>query len=262
MIPTRTRAAVIDLRFLQDRRGYHQIPREGIAKAFLESQYQPAQGTPLPELLQHGHFRRAGEAALTALFQAPPDDADRVLQLLHIRLVCLVLINHAERAADEAIPLTDFLARGTPEAQDLLPSIPWELRLLLVRLQSIGANDGGRRGIMALYALAGEVRAQVKEARSEYNDDESQIWSDRLCDLGLRVADSLVEMGELDTANRHLETLVNAPVDEVFGRRALLRARGGDIADAQHCIDRMEDKERKSVFQVGSGRCSDEYPPA
>lgn len=135
----------------------------------------------------------------------------------------------------EAAALTDILARNAPGAAEMVATvIPWELRVLLVRLQSIAAADGGRRGIMALYALSAEVRARMKEARNAGDEEGVGLWSERLRDLGLQVADTLVEMGELETATRHLDSLQDdSNADELAYRKSLLRLRIGDISDAK-----------------------------
>ena len=249
-VTSRLNPISVDLSFLQDRRIYHQLRHDDIAKAFLESQRQPAVETCLEELLGDGHFRRAAETAVHELLHATVDSVKHILQLLYTRLACLVIIGQSEIAADEAAPLTDFLARNAPGARELLPLLPWELRLLLVRLQSMAADDGGRRGIMALFALAGEVRAHVREARTKGDEVDLLLWSDRLREHGLRIADTLVEMGELETADRHLDTLVDAKSDEIWYRKALLRTRVGDVADAQRCTEKMKSVELRSVLQV------------
>ena len=141
---SRPKTAVADLRFLQDRALYHQLPHDDIPKAFADSENHPPEGTALPKLLQHGHFRRAAEAVLNDLLQAPANDIDTVFHLIYTRLACLVLIARPDLAAQEALPLTDLLARNSPGAKEIVPLIPWELRVLLVRLQSIAAADGGR----------------------------------------------------------------------------------------------------------------------
>ncbi|KAK5128501.1 hypothetical protein LTR85_003169 [Meristemomyces frigidus] len=240
--------ANVDLTFLQDPSIYHTLPTEDVAPPFIESEQRPPPGTPLADLLQHGHFRRAADRAAYDLVQCAPNDAEGLLQLLYTRLACLILISRPDLAAQEAASLSDLLARNPPVAKDIVPLIPWELRLLLVRLQSIGATDGGRRGIMALYGLAAEVRATLKQD----NDDEvlRDVWPGRLRDLGLRVADALVEMGELETANRHLETLTDADEEEIAYRRALLRIRVGDVTGARICVNSMRDESRKATFEV------------
>jgi len=217
---------------------------------FLKSKHQPPPETALSDLIQHGHFRRAAETALTELRQCSPSDAVHVLQLLYTRLACLVLLSRPDIASQEAVPLTELLSRNPPGAKDLLPVIPWELRLLLVRLQTVGAVDGGRRGIMALYALASEVRAHVREAQDEHDQMERDLWSARLRDLGLRVADSLVEMGELETAGRHLATLTDVDVDDIAVRKALLRVRVGDVTGARRSIQEVQSPQRKATLEA------------
>lgn len=158
--------------------------------------------------------------------------------------------------------MIEFLARNSPGAPDVLPLVPWDLRLLLVRLQAVGASDGGRRGVMALYGLASEVRSQLRVARKNESDVEVGTWSGRLDDLGLRVCDALVEMGELETAARHLETLHNTDEDELAYRKALLRIRVGDISGAGQCADRLTNdmwkQTIKAVIDIADGDFSAE----
>lgn len=159
-------------------------------------------------------------------------------------------MSRPDLAAQEASPLLNLLAQNAPGVDEIVSIVPWELRLLLVRLQSLATADGGRRGIMALYTLAAEVRAHVKQARTDDDATAIQLWIARLQDLGLRVADALVEMGELDTANRHLQSLTDVDADEVRYRKALLRIRVGDIAGANNCVASLEDETRKSMLEA------------
>ena len=226
------------------------MPSDDLPEVFLKSQNQPTPRTPLTDLLVGGHFRRAAETSLDELLKCSPNDATRVFQLLYTRLACLVLVSKADLASHEATPLTAFLARNPPEASDIIPLIPWELRLLIVRLQSITVADGGRRGIMSLYALAAEVRSNFQTANDARSTSEISRWSSRLHDLGLRVVDTLVEMGELETATRHLDTLVDVDQDELAYRKALLRLRVGDIAGAKRCVDKVQDALRRSSLRA------------
>ncbi|KAK5169717.1 uncharacterized protein LTR77_005695 [Saxophila tyrrhenica] len=249
--PVQTKPTVdVDLHFLKDPSNYHQLGTEDIPSAFLDSENQPPQDTPLEDLLQHGHFRRAAGTALIQLSRCPADDAVQIFQLLYVRLACLVLFSRADLAAVEAASLTDFLARNAHGAETVTPLIPWELRILLVRLQSIAAADGGRRGIMALYALSAEVRAHVRDARSDGNDQDLGLWAGRLRDLGLRVADTLVEMGELETATRHLDTLRDTNTAELAYRKALLRLRIGDVAGAQQTLEKLNDDRKETLLAL------------
>ena len=247
----------VDLEFLKDSTSYQELGTEDIPEVFLNSQNQPPLDTPLSDLLQHGYFRHAAERTITDLSRCLSDDAQRILQLLYTRLACLVQISRADLASVEAAALTDYLARNPPGASDLVPLIPWELRLLLVRLQSIAAADGGRRGVMALYALAAEVRAHIKNAQDTATEADVSLWSARLQDLGLRVADTLVEMGELETATRHLDLLVDVDNDELAFRKALLRLRVGDVGGAQRSLDRIQGTARReglsSLLDVANG---------
>lgn len=266
--PELAQKPAINLQFLQDARMYHALPTDDVPKAFLASDNRPAPGSSLSDVLQAGHFRLAADAAVRALLQRPPDAADDIFQLLYTRLACLVLVSRPDIAAHEAAPLAAFLARTPPDAYDTIAAIPWDLRLLLVRLQSI-APDGGRRGIMALYALAGEVRANLRQAYVSGDTIAIAAWSERLQDLGLRVCDALVEMGELETATRHLDTLNGVNPDELAYRKALLRIRVGDVTGARQCAaslqSEMKNKEIASLLQISDGdydravKCLQEY---
>ncbi|KAK5131086.1 hypothetical protein LTR08_001304 [Meristemomyces frigidus] len=240
----------VDLSFLQDPNIYHALPTEDVATAFLESEQQPPPETQLAGLLQNGHFRRAAERATTGILKCTPDDAEQIFQLMYTRLACVILLSRPDLAAQEAAPLTDLLARNSPGAKDIMPLVPWELRLLTVRLQSIGAVDGGRRGIMALYGLSAEIRAHLRQAKADEDEAEQRVWASRLQDLGLRVADALVEMGELETANRHLETLTKVDADDIISRRALLSMRMGDIAGARTCLKSLQHDDKRAAFDV------------
>lgn len=251
----------VDLRFLQERSGFHPLTTEDVHEVFLNSPNQPPLGTALSDLLHHGHFRRAAETSLTELLRCSPNDADRIFQLLYTRLACLALINRPDLAGHEATALADYLARDPPGASDVLPLIPWSLRLLLVKLQSANATDGGRRAVMSLYALTSEVRSHIKEARASGSQGELRVWSERLSDLGLRVADTLVEMGELETACRHLDSLVDADTDDVSYRKALLRLRVGDVSDAKRNAELMQQSSRKvalnALLDITNGETSE-----
>lgn len=250
-LPPSTQAPtlLVDLQFLLDRRLYHQLPTNDIAPGFADSKHQPPLGSSLESLIQAGHFRRAAETALVELLTSNAGDAARIFKLLYTRLACLVVISRPDLAADEAVPLTEFLNRNTPDAKDILPIVPWELRLLLVRLQSIAApeDDGGRRAIMSLYALASEVRSHISHAKTENASPETiSTWSDRLIDLSLRVADTLVENDDLATASRHLTTLSqsastsNLPQrEDLTSRQTLLALRTGNLALAHSLISTL-----------------------
>lgn len=104
-----------------------------------------------------------------------------------------------------------------------------------MRLQGIGYGDA-RRGVGGYYDLAREARAEIKSAKDA---EEKEIWKERLKELGICVANALIEMGGLAAAVRHLETLRprNGRRDDLLeGRLALLYIHLGDIDAAQHCV--------------------------
>ena len=62
----------------------------------------------------------------------------------------------------------------------------------------------------------------------------------------------MVEMGELETATRHLDSLAQAVLDsdkdELAYRKALLRLRIGDVRGAQHIIHSITEPTKKATL--------------
>ncbi|TIA10379.1 hypothetical protein D6C80_08067, partial [Aureobasidium pullulans] len=170
-----------------------------------------------------------------------------IVQLLYTRFACLVLCNQSTLAAKEAKPLSDLLARESstytrPHREIFLEQIPWPLRLLLLKLQVLGTADAHRRAIMGLYSLSSECRTLAQKARVDKDEEAFKMWKSRLSDLGIRVAGELVEMGELETARRHLATLALEPATteaemlEMCIRKTLLLLKIGDTKAAEECL--------------------------
>ncbi|KAI9870318.1 MAG: hypothetical protein M1830_004381 [Pleopsidium flavum] len=87
---------------------------------------------------------------------------------------------------------------------------------------------------MGYYELAREARMQVRRGTGE----DKRMWKVRLEDLGIRVGNALVEMGDLKGAARHLQTLRGheSGTEEdrsMHSRLALLYLRLGDVAAAK-----------------------------
>ena len=127
--------------------------------------------------------------------------------------------------------------------------MPWELRVLAVRLQGIGYADA-RRGTMGYYELARDARTEIGKTKDK---GERDMWKARLSDLGMRVANALVEMGDLEAAARHLESLkASSRKDEeeqyLKARSALLYLRIGNLAMARRYIDPQGDLHFKSHY--------------
>lgn len=109
--------------------------------------------------------------------------------------------------------------------------VPWPLRVLAVRLQSIGFGDS-RRGIGGLYEIGLEARREIM--RPDLSPAERSIWKERLSDLGIRSVNALIEMGDLSTARRSLHNLQTSGSDETNKlRQVLLFLLIGDIDAAK-----------------------------
>jgi tetratricopeptide (TPR) repeat protein len=138
--------------------------------------------------------------------------------------------------------------------------VPWPLRVLAVRLQSIGFGDS-RRSIAGLYELGMEARREV--LKHEHDDATRKIWKDRLADLGIRTVNALVEMGDLDAAKRSLESLREpAPESDIMKlRKGLLFLRIGDVDAAERVFSDPRDSKEAALLRpllsMSDGRYSD-----
>ena len=118
-----------------------------------------------------------------------------------------------------------------------------------MRLQGIAFNDP-RRGVVGYYDLARDARAECTKAATE---EEKPLWRNRLQDLGIRVGNAMIEMGDLSAAKRHLQTLKTGKEADEFlnSRLALLCLKLGDVKAAEKYADAIPASEggAESVFK-------------
>ncbi|KAF2267995.1 hypothetical protein CC78DRAFT_489358 [Lojkania enalia] len=234
-----------DFSFLQDPSAYHVLPANNVPPPFLNPPDIPSVSSPISSLLQSGHYRLAAiAAARNIVASASPTDYETLLHLLHVRLACLCLISEHALAAHESKVLGDLNSAFYRHPLTNAHIVPWDLRLLIVRLSALGYGEW-RKGIMGYYELARECRENIVKAQPE---DEKQLWRIRLRECGIRVANVLVEMGELEGAGRHLGTL-SAPrgaeksqeAREIFLMETLVWLRVGDVRAAHRCLAAASD---------------------
>ncbi|EFE40703.1 hypothetical protein TRV_04565 [Trichophyton verrucosum HKI 0517] len=180
----------------------------------------------LDDLCKKGHYLPAAHFAATILTSSliTSTDYSAIFSLLYTRLTCLLLTGNTLLAAEESkalqdlnssfyyvdvkpdLPKEDGSSQEPPERAHLAP---WPLRVIAVRLQSIGFSDT-RRGISGLYDLGLEARRHI--IRPDVGAEEKALWKARLGDLGIRVVNALVEMGDLEAARRSLATNIVEPL--------------------------------------------------
>jgi len=135
-----------------------------------------------------------------------------------------------------------------------------------VRLQALAFGDS-RRGVVGYYDLARDARA---EARKAATNAVKKLWRERLEDLGVRVGNALIEMGDLAAARRHLETLrsgADTKGDSILDSRlALLCLQLGDVGAAGQYTDAATSGEQaeegvsvvlKPLLSMADGRYED-----
>ena len=241
--------ALKDFSFLLRPEIYHPLTPLNVPIAFRNSPKQPAPDTPLRDLLSRGFYRAAAIAAVQELTSTgsntpkiDPADHARIFNLLYIRLTCLTLIDATPLAAQEVKAFEDlnnpvlYVDEATGEHL-----VPWDLRVLNVRLQALGFGDP-RRAVMSYHELARETRARIARATSEHDNSGRELWKERLYDLGIRIAGALVEMDDLEGAGQLLGTLKDRGDGKVGLSRALLWLHVGNTDEA-----------RRVVGQGGSG---------
>ncbi|CAG9946587.1 unnamed protein product [Clonostachys rosea f. rosea IK726] len=233
-----------DFSFLLRPEIYHPITSLNIPAAFRNSPKQPGPEIPLEELLAKGHFRAAAVAAvqeltgLGATGGIDPHDSQRIFRLLYTRLACLTLIDATSLAAQEVKALEDlnnvrvYVDETTGEHL-----VPWELRVLNVRLQALGFGDT-RRAVMSYHDLAREARARIVKSTAVHDNSATELWKSRLADLGIKVAGALIEMGDLPGAASHLDSLRDRGDSKLIFSKALLLLHLGDTERARACAQK------------------------
>ncbi|KAJ5095493.1 hypothetical protein NUU61_004849 [Penicillium alfredii] len=233
----------------------------------------------LERLLAEGRFLVAAHFAGAILTSSliSPTEIKVIFALFYTRLACLELSGNAVLAAQESKALEDLSSTfyyidsslqspDTDQKHDhvhqpyLRHIVPWPLRVLAVRLQSIGFGDS-RRSIGGLYEIGMEARREIM--RLETSEAHRELWRERLADLGMRSVNALIEMGDLDAAKRSLETLraSGSETDINKFRKALLHVRIGDLDAAGHALgDSNESKEAglmHPLLSMAEGRYTD-----
>ncbi|KAK8068902.1 tetratricopeptide-like helical [Apiospora phragmitis] len=228
---------------------FHQLSPLSIPPPFRNTSKQPTPETPISELLAHGQFRAAAITSVQALTSSPvsatiaaahppvdPSDYARVFSLLYIRLACLCLIDSVPLAAQEAKALEDLNQAYYLDPITGAHLMPWELRLLAIRLQTMGFGDP-RRAIMSYYEMAREAHLQIAKAAKAHDHSELELWKRRLAELGIRVAGALIEMEDLAGAAAHMATLRDQAQDgKLATAKALLWLHLGDVDAACRCV--------------------------
>lgn len=231
---------------------YHPLSLLDLPSQFRVPKFQPPTSTPISILLANYNFRSAATAAALRLCTPPTPLPEELFPLLYTRLACLTLINHLPFAAEESKVLQDVNSPFYRDEKTGKNVLPWELRILVLRLQGFGYGDG-RKAIGGYYDLAREARAEVKNAADA---EEKQTWKERLKELGLCVANALIEMGDAEGAIRHLESLrsLNAINQVLEGRLALLYINVGKVDAARQCLLRNSASSLRPLLNMADGR--------
>jgi trafficking protein particle complex subunit 12 len=247
-----------DLSFLLDPSIYHPLSQLDIPLPLRQQLPPPPTAdtplldslTRLDKLLSTGKFLSVASLAASILVSGSvrPNDSKTIFDLLALRYSCLELTGNGLLAAQESKALEDINSAlyyvdqplrsrdmGDTKMEPLLQEniIPFSLRLQALRLQAIGFSDP-HHGISALYDLGLECREHAASPFATSEDRE--VWSSRLSEVGIKVVNALIEMGDLDCATRTLTSIKpsnpkNASTWQM--RMVLLYLKIGDLSGAQ-----------------------------
>lgn len=273
-----------NLSFLLDAAIYHPLSQVDIPIPFRK----PFSGPPPPgatiaqalaqldALISKCDFVGAAHYAavcLTCGIVQPTDHAS-IFKLLAVRYSGLELIGQVLLAAQEAKALEDLSSEfyynifevsdaeieahngQRPLAKHIMP---FSLRVQAIRLQNIGFSDP-RRGVTVLYDLGLEVREHLASPYS--TETERTEWGKKLESLSMHVVNALIELGDLDCAQRTLAQ--SKPKDITLqglwaGRMILILLKLGQISIARSYVDNitMDSGNRailSSILAVSDGR--------
>ncbi|KAI4193217.1 MAG: hypothetical protein LQ350_008427 [Teloschistes chrysophthalmus] len=196
-----------DFIFLRRPENFHALPPQD---PILPTPSQLPPDNPLPTLLAQYQYRSAATSAITTLTSPSHLPPPEIFNLWYVRLACLILTTHTPLAAQESLVLGDIHSAYYIDDDTGECILPWELRVLAVRLQNLGT----RAQVQGYYDLAAYARRRLTATPGKYqnvsNDNTAEarkLWKDRLKDLSYRITNSLIETGDLAAASRHLESL-------------------------------------------------------
>ncbi|KAJ9604595.1 hypothetical protein H2200_010709 [Cladophialophora chaetospira] len=278
-----------DLSFLLDSSIYHALSQVEVPSPFRKPfLLPPNQEASLNTILQQldsliadCDFLRAAQFAGSVLVSGTvrPTDAKTIFRLLEIRYSCLELTSNSLIAAQEAKALED-LSSGfyydelEPEKESEEEAIegrprkvpqhimPFSLRLQALRLQSIGFSDP-RRGVSSLFDVGMECREHLSSPTT--SPVQRKLWTERLHETSIRVVNALIEMGDVESAARTLQSLKPTNTEDLAlwtSRMILLKIKTGDISGAQRLLESstLEPQDKpvlESLFAVAEGRYDD-----
>ena len=250
-----------DLSFLLHPQIYHALP-----PPFISASAPVSPSTPIQELLTQHNYHAAAAFAVTRLTSLPHPLPSEIFSLLYVRYVSLILLNHTDIATQEAKALGDINSPFYRDDSTGTCILQWELRVLVVRLQ--GRGPGG------YYDLGRDARKAYGISESE---EEKQVWKERLRELGIYVANALIEEGDLAGAARHVRFLKQKDEpdnNDLWNQRlALLYLRLGDIDAAERLlllllvnssllpITQGKNNTLKSIFSICAGQYHSAIPP-
>ncbi|KAL5002345.1 hypothetical protein BDV10DRAFT_119058 [Aspergillus recurvatus] len=270
-----------DLSFLLRYDNYHSLSQVDIPHGLRSDFISPTSDETLASslatlegLLAEGHFLLGAYLAGTILTSSliSPTDTKVIFALFYTRLACLELSGNTNIAAQESKALEDLSSTFYYVEPELIAAdahdhqssyarhiAPWPLRVLAIRLQSIGFGDP-RRGIGGLYEIGLEARREI--LRPDTNPAEREIWKQRLSDLGIQVVNALIEMGDLNAAKRSLECLrkTKSTNEATMLRAVLLLLAIGDTDAARQLCEGFGDTGDvifKPLLSMSEGRYKD-----
>ncbi|KAK3935937.1 trafficking protein particle complex subunit-like protein [Diplogelasinospora grovesii] len=247
---------------------YHPLTPLNVPPPFRNPSKPPLPETPIPDLIARGQFRAAAAAATLALTTTTdPADYARIFDLLYTRLACLTLIDGGlALAAQEVKALEDLNSDFYFDPETGAHLVPWDLRVLDVRLQMVGFGDA-RRAVMSYYDLAREARVHLANATASHDNSARELWKSRLAEIGIKVAGALVDMDDLPGAAAHLSSLKDRSTaangsSSLNMAKALLWLHLGDVDAARQSLHDSAGEVTQKVVSALCDMADGDYPAA
>lgn len=180
----------------------------------------------------------------------------------------MILLDATDLAAAESLALSDISSSAYLDPESGENILPWSLRLIATRLQSLAPSDP-HLALTGYYHLAREAR-RIYAKLSPDDGDARLIWKARLRDLGIRVANCLAEIGDWDGVKRHLqglrvglgEGLDGREEDDMLrGRIALILLRTGDLPGARRYLTNTGENDNIDEMQLSGGPYAEALRP-
>ncbi|KAK9454357.1 hypothetical protein V1511DRAFT_470765, partial [Dipodascopsis uninucleata] len=246
---TPTAEQLVDMKDYIDPHIFKQLP---IVFPVSDISFKDLVGLPTSQLLLRSTLSTIATTAEQMIVSSLVTDHNRIFHLWTLRLVSLCLLQYQSIASAEANALAGINSSELFKTKSGLSVIPWDLRTVLITIQT---NDHSQLGIVKYYALAREARMECWKQSSKATT-ETEIWKLRLADCGIYIASILANMRDYAAAFEQLQCMYEScPGDPVIQIRivsaiALLHIKLGNMPEAGKWFQKVPSTDSDPIIQT------------